>query len=374
DRDLPVHIPVDDLGNVGAALGPAERCAPPVAAGDQLERPRGDFLAGLGDPDDDARAPAAMATLERGPHHLGVAGRIECVIGPAVGQFDDLGNDILARHALGIEEVRHAELPAPLLTRRVDVDADNPIGADHFGTLDDVEADPAEAEHDDVGARFDLGRLDHRADAGGDPAANVAAGLERRVLTDLGDRNLRQHGEVRKGRAAHIVKDGLALVAEAAGPVGHQALALGRADRGAEIGLAAEARLTLAAFGRVERNHMVARLHAGYARPDFTHHACAFMAEDRGEDALAVESVERISIGVADTGRHDLDQHLARLWPFKVELDDLERLLRFESDSGAGLHYCSSLLCASLLATYGGIGQAGKKRDMRWAGQTDAMR
>ncbi len=80
------------------------------------------------------------------------------------------------------------------------------------------------------------------------PAADVAARLERRVFADLGDRDLGQHGEVRERRTAHVVEDRLALVAEPAGPVGHQALALGGADRGAQVGLAAEARLTLAAF------------------------------------------------------------------------------------------------------------------------------
>src|SRR5689334_9723144 len=51
DRDLPVHVPVDDLGHVGAALGAAERGAAPVAAGDKLEGTRGDLLPRLGDPD-----------------------------------------------------------------------------------------------------------------------------------------------------------------------------------------------------------------------------------------------------------------------------------------------------------------------------------
>src|SRR5215218_9260692 len=70
DRDLPVHVPVDDLRHVGAALSAAERSAAPVAPGDQLKRARGDLLARLGDADDHAGAPAAMATFERGAHHL----------------------------------------------------------------------------------------------------------------------------------------------------------------------------------------------------------------------------------------------------------------------------------------------------------------
>ena len=48
DLDLAVHVPVDDLRHVGAARGAAERGALPDAAGDQLERPGGDLLAGLG--------------------------------------------------------------------------------------------------------------------------------------------------------------------------------------------------------------------------------------------------------------------------------------------------------------------------------------
>src|SRR5205085_4631840 len=63
DCDLPVHVPVDDLGHVGAALRPTERGAAPVAPGDELERAGGDLLTGLGDADDDAGAPAAVAAF-----------------------------------------------------------------------------------------------------------------------------------------------------------------------------------------------------------------------------------------------------------------------------------------------------------------------
>ena len=53
DLDLPVHIPIDDLGNIGAALRPAKGGAPPVAPGHQLERAGLDGLARFGDTDDD---------------------------------------------------------------------------------------------------------------------------------------------------------------------------------------------------------------------------------------------------------------------------------------------------------------------------------
>ena len=83
---------------------------------------------------------------------------------------------------------------------------------------------------------------------------------------------------------------------------------------------------------------MIARLDAGHARADLAHDARAFVAEDRGKHAFAVETVQRVGVGVANAGRLDLDQHLARLRPFQIELDDFQRLLGFEGDGGAGLH------------------------------------
>ncbi|KRB86426.1 hypothetical protein ASE00_06905 [Sphingomonas sp. Root710] len=84
---------------------------------------------------------------------------------------------------------------------------------------------------------------------------------------------------------------------------------------------------------------MVARLHAGDTRAHFAHHARALMPQHRWEDTLAVEAVERIGIGVADPRRHDLHQHLARLRALEVQLHDLQRLLRLESDGCTGFHW-----------------------------------
>ena len=235
--------------------------------------------------------------------------------------------------------MRHAEAAAPILLGIVEVDADDLVGAHHPGALDDVEADAAKPEHDHVGARRDLGGVDHRADAGRHAAADVAALVERRVLADLRHRDFRQHGEVREGRAAHVVEDRLALMAEARGAVGHHALALRGADRGAQVGLLAQAAFALAAFGRVERDHVIARFHRGYAGADLAHDAGALMAEDRGKDSLAVEAIERVGVGVTDSGRLDLDKDFAGLRPVEIEFDDFKRLLCFESDSGARLHF-----------------------------------
>ena len=89
---------------------------------------------------------------------------------------------------------------------------------------------------------------------------------------------------------------------------------------------------------------MIARLDAGHARANLAHDPGAFVTEDRGEDPFAVEPVQRVGIGVAHTGGHDFDQHFAGLGPFKVQLDDFQRLLGGERNGGAGFHggQCSS--------------------------------
>ncbi len=80
-----------------------------------------------------------------------------------------------------------------------------------------------------------------------------------------------------------------------------------------------------------------------HACPDFTHDPRALMTEDRGEQPFAIKAVQRVGIGMADARRHNLDEHLAGLWPFKIEFDDFERLLDFEGNGGAGPHELSVL-------------------------------
>ena len=121
----------------------------------------------------------------------------------------------------------------------------------------------------------------------------------------------------------------LAVDREAARAVGHQALALRRADLLAEVGLSRQAELALPALGRVERDHVVAaRAASSRPAPTSTHDAGAFVAEDRREEALRVVAREREPVGVADAGRLHLDQHLAGARPFEVDGLDRQRLRR----------------------------------------------
>ena len=83
---------------------------------------------------------------------------------------------------------------------------------------------------------------------------------------------------------------------------------------------------------------MVARLHRGDARSDLTNDAGTLVAENRRENSLAVEAVERIGIGMANSRRLDLDQDLAGLGALQIQLDDLKWLLGLERNSGTCLH------------------------------------
>jgi len=87
---------------------------------------------------------------------------------------------------------------------------------------------------------------------------------------------------------------------------------------------------------------VIADSEAGHARSDFHHHARAFVAQNGGEETLAVQTVQRIGVGVADPRRLDLDQHLTRARPLQIDLDDLERTFGFERNGGAGFHDAGS--------------------------------
>ena len=233
----------------------------------------------------------------------------------------------------------HAESLADLLARRVDVNAHDHVGADHAGALDDVETDAAQAEHHHVRPRLHLRGVDHRADTGGYAAADVANLVERRVLADLCQGDLRKHRVIREGRRAHVVVDDPVLAErKPAGAVGHHALALGLANRLAQIGLAGGAVLALTALRRIQRDHVVALAKRRHARPHVDDDAGTLVAQNRREQAFRICAGQGERVGVADAGRLDLDQHFAG--PRSVEIDglDAERHTRLPGYGGLRLH------------------------------------
>src|SRR3989441_654797 len=306
DVDLALHVPVYDFRHVAPALGAAERGALPYAPGDQLERARLDLLAGARDADDHRHPPALVAALERLAHHVDVADAFEAVVGAALGQVHQVRDQVLAGF-FRVDEMGHAELLGERLARRIEIHTDDHVCARHPRALHDVEPDAAEAEYHHVRPRLDLGGVDHRADAGGHAAADVAHLVERGVLADLGQRDLGHHGVVGKSRGAHVVEQFFAAEREAAAAIGHHALPLGGTDRLAQIGLAAQAVFALPALRGVEGNDVIAVFHAADAGPHIDHHACALVAENRREQAFGVRARAREFVGMADAGRLDLD-------------------------------------------------------------------
>src|SRR5262245_12782013 len=235
DVDFSFHIPIDDLGNIRAAPRAAEGRTAPHPSRNQLERARGDFLAGSGHADDDALAPPAVAAFKCLPHGADVADALKRKVGAAGGQINDRLRDLIAADLIGIDEMRHAEFLGHGTLGWIGVDADNIVGANHARALDYVQTDAAEAEYGDVRAWPDLGGVDDGAHPCRHPAADVTDLVERCVFANPGERNLRQHGEIRKSRAAHVVKDRIAVASKAAGAIRHHALALGGAYGGAKI-------------------------------------------------------------------------------------------------------------------------------------------
>ena len=128
-----------------------------------------------------------MACLQRLAHHRDIARAIEGVVGAAdlvcaaLGHVDEV-RDQIAADLFRIDEMRHPEALAPLLLGVVDVDADDHVGAGKPQSLDDIEADAAEPEHDAFGAGLHLGGVEDGADAGSDAAADVADLVERGVF------------------------------------------------------------------------------------------------------------------------------------------------------------------------------------------------
>jgi len=85
---------------------------------------------------------------------------------------------------------------------------------------------------------------------------------------------------------------------------------------------------------------VIARLDRFHPRPDIADDAGALMAEDRRKQAFRIRARPSELVGVANSGRHDLDQHLAFARPLELNGGDLERLTGLECDGGFHVHMC----------------------------------
>src|SRR5262245_35695053 len=114
-----------------------------------------------------------MAAFERLAHDVDVADAFEAVIGAAAGQLDEVGDQV-SLHVLRVDEMRQPELAPERFARRIEIDADNHVGARHPRALDHVETDAPQPEYHDIRTRLDFGGIDDCADARRDSAADIA--------------------------------------------------------------------------------------------------------------------------------------------------------------------------------------------------------
>ena len=128
---------------------------------------------------------------------------------------------------------------------------------------------------------------------------HILQGLLQCRLVDLRTGDLGQHRVLRHGAAPHEVVYRLAVrVREAGGAIGHDALTLGAADFGAQVGLGAHAEDAVGplALRRVPGDDRVADRHRGDALADRLDDRRRLVAEDRREEALGVGPAERVDV------------------------------------------------------------------------------
>lgn len=214
----------------------------------------GNLLSCRSNTNNDTLTPAFVAGLERSAHDADVAGAVKGVVAASVRHLNQLLDNGLVLELGGVDKVGGAKLLGPLLLGRVDVDDDNLGGLVDDGALDDGQADAAGAKDGNAGALLDVGRHAGSAVARGDAAAKQAGPVHGRVGLDGDDGDVGEDRVLGKGRGAHEVQDILALALEAAGAVGHDALALGGANLAAQVRLARLAKLAFLAFGGAEES------------------------------------------------------------------------------------------------------------------------
>lgn len=149
----PSQVAFHNARQLRSAFNPTERSPAPHTAGDELERPRRDLLAGSSDADDSRHAPSFMARLERGTHDVHVAGGVEREVEPAVGDLDQVVLDALALGEIfGVHELGRTEFFRPGFLVWVRVDGDDPARACLGESVECAETDTAAAEDGGVRA------------------------------------------------------------------------------------------------------------------------------------------------------------------------------------------------------------------------------
>lgn len=356
DLESAIQVPLNDTGQLGPALDTTECGTLPSSTGDELEGTGGDLLASSSDTDDGADTPTLVASLQGASHDLDVSGAIESVVETAVGDLDEMGDDVLVTEFGGVDEFGGAKLLGPLFLLVVGVDGDDSGSASVDGTGDDGETDTADTEDGDVGTLFDIGSVGGSTPTGGDTTSEKAGLVAGSLRVDGYKRVLRNDGVLRKGGASHKVEKLLALAAETLCAIGHDTLTLGGTNSLAKVGLARLAELALSAFGGVEEDDGVALLDVVDTFTDGLDDTGTFVTQDSRESALGVGARQSVGICVAETSVGDLDANLTSARRLNLDLFDGHGLAGFPGDGGLALDglsfgHCFVYVCVCITRT-----------------------
>ena len=125
------------------------------------------------------------------------------------------------------------------------------------------------------------------------------------------------------------------------GAIGQKSLALGRADRLAQVGFRVQAVFAFTAFRRIKRDHMIAHFKAGDTFANLDHNTSALMSEYCGENTLWVITGSGKFISMAQSSGLDFNQNFAGAGPVKFDLHHFQWLACFECYCGSCSHLVS---------------------------------
>ncbi len=227
--------------------------------------------------------------------------------------------------AARVDHMGGAELPRQFQLGRQHVDGDDGMGAGSVGAEQGGQADPAQAEHCDTLAGGDMGRIDHRADAGHHRAAEQRRDLRRQVGVDLDRRARRNHGHLGETRHAQVVVQGTRAVAMPVALAGQQGTGgIRRRARLAQGGAPAGAGIAVAAGRDEGKHHLVARLEVGHTVTALDYFASGFMAEHHRHHPRA-RTVDHRQVGMAQAGGAHPHQQFAGTGRVQLQGLDAQR-------------------------------------------------
>ena len=93
-------------------------------------------------------------------------------------------------HFSGVDKVSHAKLLAQRGSGWVEIDTNNARGANHFGALDNIQANTTKAKHSHCGASLYFHCESHSTNAGGYTTADIANLVKGRIFAHFGQTNL----------------------------------------------------------------------------------------------------------------------------------------------------------------------------------------